>query len=389
MLTARAGGTASSSQVPGFWAGKETGLDFAGLRALLDMRVRRGKRSLVDGVTGRLFELASGEGSPEKVEQTLDALRSGLGAKYAAWIKIEDNGARVLNETAEGQSSRRSAPAALLRGSERDLLPEGRGSRRLLCDGVLWSCARSHEEFVLLAAFAEGDEDGASAFEECGGAAAEFLRRCSQAKGAPGCAEAISAALVSLVHDMRNLVTGLTLCLGAYRESRRAMRSVSAEEMGVLEGQVSTLAAMCREFDLIRLAARLEETPSAQGLSMDAIAALATGFGMHVENHASGQAIKTSATTRGILSRALVYAMVGMLELKATRLELAVCDEAAGNTVTIGFCSRLSANVQMGNETLRQACELVNARGGRAEIYIRDGRSAIEMEFAPAAAMNV
>jgi len=351
-------------------------IDLTQLKSLLEKVDPPGaSHSPADALRRRLFALLGDRPAPGRCMFVLDAFRDVLGAEYVACLQREGDGARVLYETC-GPSGRRLYPPV-------DFLTswDAAGVRTAMRESTLWTAVAPGADVAFVAAFQNAEVDRVGAFAECASPAAAFLARCVQATPVAESATVLMNAVSSLVHDTRNLVTGLTLYLGAYRENRRLARQVVADELAILDKQVLSLAVLCREYTRIDVAARLDAATARADVSVSAFAGLLAKFGIEVDSVEIDPSFRLPAAAHGVMSRALVHISLGLLELRARRVRITAA-AAGAQSLDIAFASRLPSKAQVANQSMAQACDLVNSRGGRADLQTRRGRTRVTVEFA-------
>lgn len=323
----------------------------------------------------RLLAVMSEGPCPERAKDVLGALVRELHAEYAALVRTAHAGTRIIFETRRDASALPEMPVAMLDAPSSAVHAEE-------SQGLLWVRAPAKSPLAIVAAFKGMDRESLDAFAECATAAARFALRCISPAPRSDHEAVILSAVYHLVHDMRNLVTGLSLGLGALRSRRGAGRPAGADDAAVVERLVAPLAALSREYGRFETAASFYVAGSLTESVLGAYPGLLKTLGVHVESAAVHGQSSLAALDQGLLSRALVHTALALVEVRAGRVRLEGQAADGWQRVNVSFVSPMPFQAVAANGPLTDACDLINAKGGCASVEERSGRIEVAISVA-------
>jgi hypothetical protein len=322
-----------------------------------------------------LLEILAEGPCPRAAQSLMKALTDGMGARYAAFFAADGDGWRMMFE-------RGCRGGALLVPPE--LMARRRDDRvRVAAEqGRLW-VGVNRGGACITALFDPKLHEEARAFARVGPAAAEFLTRSAAFGAESGGAQALLAAVSSIVHDTLNTMTGLSLCLTAYTEKRVSRREAKAEE-ALLDRGLATLELLCREYAGIDRASRARSGIADAQAMVRSYRDLLAESGISVRRIAAARGFSLSAARQGVALRALVHATAGMLQVGGSDVRLWGRTSRGVTSIGVAFKCR-AAEAALCNEAIGEAAALVESRGGDVRLSARRTMVRMVMRFAEGA----
>jgi len=305
----------------------------------------------------------------------VEALRAGAGASCVTFYRGQGHGWRVECEAAAPGFAAMAPPEEIM--GRHGAMVSGAVSQQ----GVTWVAAGSAEG-LLVAAFEGAREDARTAFEASGAPVAEFLARCYSSDEAPDGADALLGAISSIIHDSLDIVTGFAMCAGVYSQQRQSGLPATPQEEAILQRTAAALEALCREY------ARLDRAVSMRLLRQRAAGLIASyaellrTLGIEVETTSVDKGFSLSAHARGVALRALVHLALAMLEAGAREAKVRARTTVASRIAVSFVCGAHSARHLA--RAVAGAVELVDAKGGKAEVRRRGRCAMVSLTFANA-----
>jgi hypothetical protein len=202
-------------------------------------------------------------------------------------------------------------------------------------------------------------------------------------------ARLLLGAARSIVHDTRNRLTGLSLCLTAWSNTGAREGERSEGDIAILDRSLASLAELCAEFAGVETAL----TAEMRSRAAPSVAQWYAGFlrvqGFDAAASDSGGQARLTRAAEGLLSRALLQLADGLASLHASNVEIATRSNDGALVVEVSFDSMYPPERVGVNSSVRAAVALVDGSGGAVEMSGAEGRTTVVMMFARNAASGL
>jgi hypothetical protein len=177
----------------------------------------------------------------------------------------------------------------------------------------------------------------------------------------------------SIMHDTRNRLTGISLCLSAWSKTVEPCPDLSAREFAIFKRGLRALEGLCSEFAGIETAIAFETSfltaPDLVRWYRDYLSRM--GFRATVADRETCLALPRKA--RGHAARALVQLSRLFHNLRATHISIEVGYNGGASTITLRFRTATPFETLVRSMPLRTARALVESGEGELEISRENG----------------
>ena len=187
------------------------------------------------------------------------------------------------------------------------------------------------------------------------------------AKTSAGGACLLLEAVRSIVHDTRNRLTGISLCIGAFSKTTRPGSNALAANLASIERSLSALEALCAEFADVEGAISFETAASPACGIVSWYVEFLQRLGLGACAGEVDSSFNLPIPARGVLSRGLIHLARAFWGLHASEITVSCRGGAGSAMLVIAFRCTFSAAAASGHPAVRKAVELVESGGGGME----------------------
>ncbi len=176
----------------------------------------------------------------------------------------------------------------------------------------------------------------------------------------------------SVMHDTRNRLTGISLCLSAWAKTIEPCSGVSNGDFAMFERGLRALEALCDEFAGLETAVAFETATLAAGEVVYWYRDYLSRLGFQASVVDCNPSFTIMRNSRGHAARTLVQLSWLFHKFRATNMVLSAGRSEGASTITVSFETPVSFETVATCVSVRSARALVETAGGRLDISKRE-----------------